>query len=98
MPCSAITNQNYFVIRVSLREFIQEHIHAFSIAIGHDEKEALSGHRLDSPISIPVFSNVMARHRRSESLPTPTICRFVYPSEACFILKHQTHIIISFAI
>ncbi len=37
-------------------------------------------------VNIPIFPNMMAGYRWSESLLTPTIFRLVYPSKACFIL------------
>ena len=90
MPGSAIADENDHIFWISARQFTEKYSHAGSIAIRHDQKEALAIHRINCAIHIPVFTDMMARNRGPDALRTPTSSRFIDSSKTSLVLKHQT--------
>ncbi len=89
MPCSPITDNNYDVIWICRFKLIHKDLHAFCIAVRHDEKETFSIYWINRAIYIAVFSNVVTRYCWTSPLWTPTVFRFIDSSETSFILKEN---------
>ena len=70
---------------------IEKYIHAISVAIRHNQEAAITTDRFNCSVSISVFSDVVARNRRTNTLFAPAIFRFIDSAKARFVLKHQTH-------
>ena len=70
---------------------IEKYIHAISVAIRHNQEAAITTDRFNCSVSISVFSDVVARNRRTNTLFAPAVFRFIDSTKACFVLKHQTH-------
>ena len=67
---------------------IEKDIHAVRIAVWHNQKTAFTTNRFNGSIDISIFSDVVARYRRTYTLLAPTVFRLVDSSESGFILKH----------
>lgn len=89
MPCSTITYQQNYIVRILLRKFFKKYIGTFCIAIRHRQKETFSAWRFYCPKRIAVFPYVMTRHRWPLSSRTPASFRLIDPPKPCFIFKHQ---------
>ncbi len=93
VPHRTVTDQQDLIIGICLRQFRQEYVHAFSVAIGKYQKEALSILWFYSTIYVSIFSNMMARNRRTLALSAPTGFWLVDSPKACFILKHYSDVL-----
>ena len=89
MPCSTVTAEQYDVIRISFRQFLQKDVHAHCIAIRHDKKASLTGQRLYRSVGIAILSDMVTGHAGTYPFLTPAVFRLVYPSKSSLILKHQ---------
>jgi hypothetical protein len=67
---------------------LQKDVHAYCVAIRHDQKTGVSRQRFYRPIYIPVFPNMVARNGWTNTFSAPTIFRLVDTTESGFILKH----------
>ena len=62
------TYQNNDVIRIWHRQINEKYIHAISVAIRHNQEAVFTADRFNCSVNISVFSNVMARNRRTNTL------------------------------
>ena len=90
MPACAVTNQEYFFLVVMFGQLLQKYVHTNGIAPWQNQKEAVSGARIDRAKRIAVLSDMMARHRGSAAA-CPTVLRRVDSSKPCLILKHDAN-------
>ena len=90
VPCCAVATQQNDVIRILLGQIPQKHIHADCIALGKHQKEVLSRPGLHSSKGIVILPDVVTGHTGAHTFFAPAVFGFVDPSEACFILEHQT--------
>ena len=63
VPCCTITTQQNQIIRVLLGQFLKKYVHTSRIAIRHNKKTGASRYWFNSSVCIPIFTNVMERHR-----------------------------------
>ena len=70
---------------------IKKHIHTISVTIRHNQETAFTADRFNCSVNISVFSDVMARNRRTNTLFAPAVFWFIDSTKTRFILKHQTH-------
>ena len=91
MPCSAVAYQNDDIIRIGHGQMIEKHIHTICVTIRHNQEAAFTADWFNRSVNISVFSDVMARNRRTDSLFTPAVFRFIDSTKTRFVLKHQTH-------
>ena len=62
MPTCAVTNQEYFFLVVMFGQLLQKYVHTNGIAPWQNQKETVSGARVDRAIRIAVLSDMMARY------------------------------------
>ena len=91
MPGRTITAKQDQVILELFGEFLQKNIGADGIAVRQHQKAAFTGNRLNSPIGIAIFADMMAWNLRPDALFAPAIFGFIDPSKTCLILEHQAH-------
>ena len=70
-------------------QFIQEYVHAICVAVGHNQKEVFTCHRLHRAIGVAILPNVVTGYGWPNALAAPAILGFVDSPESCFVLKHQ---------
>ena len=91
VPCCAVTNKKYFIIRIFLGKLLQKYVHANGIAVWHDKEKRVSCHWFDRSVGVAIFTNMMTRNIWTISFPAPAVFGLIYPSESGFILKHQAN-------
>ena len=91
VPRSTVANKDNVVIGIGRRQMIQKEIHAYRVAVGHDQKAGVSCQGFYRSIHIPVFPNMVAGNGWADTFSAPAILWLVNTAEACFILKHQTN-------
>ena len=98
MPCSAVTTQQNQVVRELLGQLIKKDAHPIRIAVWKDQEKGISCSRFDSSISVPIFTNVMARHGWTNTLFAPAVLWLVDSAEPSLILEHQPHFLMRSAL
>ena len=91
MPCGTVATQKNRIIRISLGECAEKHIHALTITAGHNQKMPFSSQRFYRSIHIPIFPYMMAWNARTLPSDRLTVFGFIDPAETSFILKHQAY-------
>lgn len=91
VPCCTITTQQNQIIRVLLGQFLKKYVHTSRIAIRHNKKTGASRYWFNSSVCIPIFTNVMERHRWTNALFPPAVFGLIDSSEFCFILEHKSY-------
>ena len=94
VPGCPIADQQNIVIRILLGKLTKEDVHPFCIAIGQDQEEAFSCHRLNCTIGISILSDMVTWDFWSDTGRTPAILGFVDPSESCLILEHEPYFLL----
>ena len=91
MPSRTITAEQDQVIFELFGQSLQKNVGAGGIAVWQHQKAALTGNRLNGPIGVTIFADMMAWNRRPDALFAPAEFGFIDSSETCLILKHQAH-------
>ena len=91
MPGHPITAKQDQVILELFGQCLQKNVGADSITVWQHQETAFTGSRLNGPIGVTIFADMMAWNRRPDALFAPAIFGFIDPSETCLILKHQAH-------
>ena len=91
MPGRPITAKQDEVILVLFGQCLQKNIGADGIAVWQHQKAAFTASRLNGPIGVAIFTDMMAWNHRPDTLFAPTVFWFIDPSKTCFILEHQAH-------
>lgn len=92
VPCSSITDNSYDIIWICCFKLIHKDLHAFCIAVRHDEKKTLSVYWINSTIYIAVFTDVMTRYCGASTVWTPADFWLIDSSKTRFILKEYSHL------
>ena len=95
MPRSAIAAKQNDILRVLLRQVLEEKIHTHCVALRHDKKATIASKRFYCPKDITILPYMMAGNTRTAPFLAPTVFRFVDSSKACLILKHQPYVLVT---
>ena len=88
MPGRPITAKQDEVILVLFGQCLQENVGANGIAVWQHQKAAFTASRLNGPIGVAIFADMMAWNHRPDTLFAPTVFWFIDPSKSSLILKH----------
>ena len=91
MPSCTITAEQNKVILVLFGQRFEKNVGTDGIAVWQHQKAVFTGSRLNGPIGIPVFPDMMTGDRWANALLTPTVFGFIDSSKTCLILEHQPH-------
>lgn len=92
MPCGAITAKQNDILSVLFRKMFQEDIHAYRVAIRHDQEEAIACQWLYRTIGIAILPDVMAGHAGTYSFLAPAVFGLVDSPKSGFILKYYANV------
>ena len=91
MPGRTVTAKQDQVILELFGQCLQKNVGADGIAVWQHQKAAFTGSRLNGPIGIAIFADMMTWNHRPDTLFAPTVFGFIDSSKTCLILKHQAH-------
>lgn len=92
MPCGTITAKQNDILGILFRKMFQENIHAYRVAIRHDQEEAIACQWLYRTIGIAILSDVMAGHAGTYPFFTPAVFGFADSPKSGFILKYYANV------
>ena len=95
MPRSTIAAKQNDIIRILLRQVLEEKIHTHCVALRHDKKTTIACERLYCSKGITILPYMVAGNTRTAPFLAPTVFRFVDSSKPCFILKHQPYVLVT---
>ena len=93
MPGSAIAAKQNDIVRILLRQVLEEKIHTHRVALWHDKKAAISSKRLYCSKGITILSYMVAGNTWTAPFLAPAVFRLVDSSKAGLILKHQPYVL-----
>ena len=70
---------------------MQKNVGADGIAVWQHQETAFTGSRLNGPIGIAIFADMMAWDRRSDASLTPAVFGLIDSPKTCLVLEHQAH-------
>lgn len=92
MPTGLIEDHHrMFVLGDRFCEAVEEHLHGFSIGIGHDEREGIVRPRLDSGKNIGESETLIAKPRWPLASLPPDMADAAFLADPRFILEKQTY-------
>ena len=94
MPCSAIAAKQNDIVRILLRQVLEEKIHAHCVALWHDKKAAIASERLYCSKGITILPYMVAGNTRTALFLAPAVFRPVDSPKAGLILKHQPYVLV----